>query len=198
MPERAGLSATHTRDVFYGYDLRDLQLYARFDSSTGEGVTNAYDPFGRQISSSINLGGTTRTLTYTWDQAGNRRELRHPDGTVFETNYDPLSRPVMIGENGATFGPGMLSAFGYDAFGRPLYLARGNGATTYLATDSLARLTAIGHDLQGGTIHDLALGFAYNPASGIRSTTRSSDGYAWTGHYQVSRAYLTNGLNQYS
>src|SRR3546814_10694604 len=32
VPERAGLDASHARDVFYEYDLRSLQLKARFDS----------------------------------------------------------------------------------------------------------------------------------------------------------------------
>src|SRR3546814_7905083 len=33
VPERAGLDASHARDVFYEYDLRSLQLKARFDRS---------------------------------------------------------------------------------------------------------------------------------------------------------------------
>ena len=50
------LTAAQTRDVYYGYDLRNLQLFARFDSAAGEGVTNGYDGFGRLTSSSINHG----------------------------------------------------------------------------------------------------------------------------------------------
>lgn len=40
-PQRVGLPATDARSVYYGYDLRGLQTYARFDSATGEGVTSA-------------------------------------------------------------------------------------------------------------------------------------------------------------
>jgi hypothetical protein len=52
VPERPAphpypLTPAQTRDVHYGYDLRNAQLYARFDSPTGEGVTNSYDAFGR-------------------------------------------------------------------------------------------------------------------------------------------------------
>ena len=38
--------ASATRDVYYGYDIRGLQLYARFDSASGEGINNAYDGYG--------------------------------------------------------------------------------------------------------------------------------------------------------
>ena len=37
VPSRAGLTAAQTRDVHYGYDMANLQLYARFDSASGEG-----------------------------------------------------------------------------------------------------------------------------------------------------------------
>ena len=50
VPERAGLTAAQTRDVHYDYDLRGLQTKARFDSLGGEGVTTAYDGFGRVTS----------------------------------------------------------------------------------------------------------------------------------------------------
>jgi YD repeat-containing protein len=46
--------------VYYSYDLRGLQLSARFDSASGAGVTNAYDGFGRLASSSTDMGGTAR------------------------------------------------------------------------------------------------------------------------------------------
>jgi hypothetical protein len=39
VPPRAGLTAAQTRDIFYAYDLRGLQIAARFDSLSGEGVT---------------------------------------------------------------------------------------------------------------------------------------------------------------
>jgi RHS repeat-associated protein len=43
---------------------------------------------------------------------------------------------------------------------------------------------------------DVTTSFAYNPASQIASSTRSHDGYAWGGHYNVNRAYAVDGLNR--
>jgi len=71
MPDRTtgsqALTSAQTRDVYYRYDLRNAQLSARFDSQAGEGITNQYDEFGRLVSTSINMGGTARTLSYQYD-----------------------------------------------------------------------------------------------------------------------------------
>jgi RHS repeat-associated protein len=63
--------------------------------------------------------------------------------------------------------------------------------------DAVGRPTSLGHDL-ASTTYDDSLGFSYNPASQIKQNTRSNDAYAWNGHYNVTRAYSSNGLNQYT
>ena len=47
----------------YGYDVQGLQTFARFSSTTGTGVTQQYDGFGRLRSSSTNMDGTARAVT---------------------------------------------------------------------------------------------------------------------------------------
>ena len=42
VPERAGLTAAQTRDIYYDYDLRGLQTRARFDSLAGPGVARGW------------------------------------------------------------------------------------------------------------------------------------------------------------
>src|SRR3546814_19182685 len=80
VPARTGLASTHTRDVYYGYDARGQQLYARFDgaSSSSEGLTTVYDALGRMTSSALKMDGVTRTLSYTWARDGNRAQLTLP------------------------------------------------------------------------------------------------------------------------
>jgi RHS repeat-associated protein len=85
----------------------------------------------------------------------------------------------------------------YDVVGRLSGTARAAGNGTVYRYDGLSRTDALTHDLPG-TSADLALGFAYNPASQLASRTQSNDAYAWTGAYNVNRAYTTNGLNQYT
>jgi hypothetical protein len=43
VPERSGLSAAQTRDVYYSYDNRGLQTGAWFDVPGGEGIVTQYD-----------------------------------------------------------------------------------------------------------------------------------------------------------
>jgi RHS repeat-associated protein len=73
---------------------------------------------------------------------------------------------------------------------------RGNGTTTSYSYDPVSRLSSLGHVFNGSNYWDVTTTFAYNPASQIASSTRSHDGYAWGGHYNVNRGYATNGLNQ--
>ena len=73
--------------VRYGYDVQGLQTFARFSSTTGTGVTQQYDGFGRLRSSSTNMDGTARAVTSDYDAHGNRTRVTHPDGKVFEYAY---------------------------------------------------------------------------------------------------------------
>jgi RHS repeat-associated protein len=168
---------------------------------TGEGVTSAYDGFGRLSSSGNSMGGTQRTLAYQYDPNGNRVRITHPGTTYFTTDYDGLNRPTWIWANG---GSGM-AYHGYYSHGGLSGRSLANGATSQWGYDGMQRLSLVMHGL-AGTAHDASWTYAYNPASQLGSVTRDNPGsgpgqadpYAWTRHYGVARAYTTNGLNQYS
>jgi RHS repeat-associated protein len=195
VPERAGLDPSHTRDVHYGYDWRGLQTSARFDSQTGEGVTNGYDGFWRPTSSSIDLGELTRTLGALHDSAGNRNELTWPDG--LKTSFAHDGRGAMTGLLEGPLGSGVtLATIAYNDRGlRSALTGRGGDATSY-AYDALSRLQTLSHTFAGGTGNTSST-FGYNPASQITSLTRSNDAYAYVPNNE-SKSYQANGLNQYS
>ena len=92
VPERAGLTAAQTRDVFYDYDLRGLQTKARFDSLAGEGLSVQYDGFGRVSASTLAMAGASRTVALQYDRDGRRIELAFPDGTRFRFVRDTRGR----------------------------------------------------------------------------------------------------------
>ncbi|HEV2817649.1 MAG TPA: RHS repeat-associated core domain-containing protein [Allosphingosinicella sp.] len=198
VPERPSgpqmLTAAQTRDVYYGYDLQGLQLYARFDSASGPGITNVYDGFGRLTSTTANTDGTARTLAYQHDRDGNRARITHPDGAWFSYDRDGLGRPFWLAssDNVACY----YSSYRPD--GLPASQSRCNGASTWTSRDGVARLNGLGHYYGQGGAGDVLWLYDYNPASEIRSISRDNDTYAWASHYAVIRPYTTNGLNQYT
>ncbi|GAA4779458.1 hypothetical protein GCM10023219_29160 [Stakelama sediminis] len=179
-------------DVYYGYDLQGHQTYARFGSTSGQGLTNAYDGFGRLTSATTNQGGTSRTLSYQYDADGNRTRVTHPDSTYFVYGYDGLDRLTSIKQNGSM----TIATIAYDNASRRSGDTRGAVGSTY-GYDAISRLSSLADNL-AGTANDVTTGFTYNPASQIASTTRSNDAYAYTGYVNANPNYTTNGLNQYT
>lgn len=92
VPERAGLAPTHTRDVYYGYDIRGLQTYARFDGPGGEGVTMAYDRYGHKSSETLTMDGVSRSMMTGHDVNGAKAVTHYPDGIAVNYFRDALGR----------------------------------------------------------------------------------------------------------
>ncbi|HEY7811308.1 MAG TPA: RHS repeat-associated core domain-containing protein [Allosphingosinicella sp.] len=195
VPERSGLLAAHTRDVYYRYDLRGLQTEARFDSLSGEGVSASYDGFGRLASSSISMGGVTRTLSAQYDAIGGRTELTYPDGAKISFAHDGLDR--MTGVLEGALGVGVaLATIAYDDRGQRASMTRRGGDATAYGYDGVGRLKTLGDTFVGATGNTSST-FGYNPASQITGLTRSNDAYAYAPTVQT-RSYAVNGLNQYT
>ncbi|UKK86163.1 hypothetical protein L7H23_08725 [Sphingopyxis sp. BSN-002] len=192
VPERTGLGTTHTRDVYYGYDLRGLQLYARFDSASGEGISFAYDNQSRPTSSTQAMDGASRPLTYSWDNHGLRTTMTHGDGSAVVYGYDGLNRLLSV----TAVGTGLLSQ-SYNAKGEVTGRTLASGVTTSLGYDALSRPTSLAHDM-AGTNGDIGFGFGYNVASQMISRSRNNDAYIYGGDVNVARTYQVNGLNQYT
>jgi len=178
-------------DVYYGYDAGGRQLFARFGSASGQGVSNTWDGFGQQLTSSTDIGGVTRTVGYEYDAAGNRIRITHPDLNYFTTAFDGLNRATSILENGTA----TLVTIAYDALGRRSSLTRPGAGTTTYAYDGASRLQALGHDF-ASTTNDVSFAFGFNPASQILSRSNSNDAFVWTGNLPGPSASTINGLNQ--
>ncbi|MBE1525993.1 RHS repeat-associated protein [Sphingopyxis sp. OAS728] len=205
VPERAGLATTHTRDVYYGYDLQGLQTYARFDSPTGEGLTFTYDGFGRLAHTNTLMDGVSRSIASWFDRNGNRTDMAWPDAggagggydaAVTSYTYDGLDRMVTLFQGGVAWSTNMVD-YAYNSRGlRSLQTGR-FGPVTSFGYDAVGRLSALSHNL-GGTAQDVAFSYGYTPASQMAQQIRDNDVYAWTAHFNVDRNYTANGLNQYT
>jgi RHS repeat-associated protein len=179
-------------DVTYGYDLGGLQMSALFGAN-GQGVTNAYDGLGRLTSTTLNMDGASRTLSYQYDLAGNRTRVTHPDGMFFTYQYDTAGRLTGILENGTA----SLAGFAYDAQGQLQNRTERHGSGVTYAFDTVGRVTSIADTFVGGT-GNVTLGFGYNSASQVATHSRSNTAYSWTGAAALNRNHTVNGLNQYT
>ena len=191
VPERVGLAAANTRDVFYGYNMQGLQTYARFDSTSGEGVTNSYDGFGRLTQSTLNMDGVTRTIKHQYNANGVRTRVTHPDEQFFTYALDGLNRVTAINVGTST----ELRRFIFNSAGQLTNAEMGNANTSF-GYDGIGRVTTQTHDIAQAT-HDITNTFTYNSASQLAQHTRSNAAYGFTGRYSVDRNYAVNGLNQY-
>lgn len=61
------------------------------------------------------------TVSYLYDQAGNRTRLTWPDGFYVTYSYDALGRMDLVKENGS----GVLADYSYDDLSRRTRLVRG-------------------------------------------------------------------------
>ena len=188
---------TATRDVYYGYDLQGHQTYARFDSDTGEGVSNGWDGHGRLRTAAVDLDGNLRELTYLYDRNSNRTRIRHGNGAgpIFDYFYDNLNRLTRIERNGNE----LLTA-GYNTRGLLDHVNRIQSALNQnYGYDTVGRVASIGFDNPSATdAAEVAWGFTRNAAGQLLTENRDNDAYAWGGQVNVNRAYTVNGLNQYT
>ena len=182
-------------NVGYTYDLRGLQTSANF-ITTGGGVTNAYDGFGRVASTTTHMGGSVRTVAHRYDRDGVRSEITFPDGHKFWTARDGLGRATgaYMGAVGSI--SVLLRAFTYDSASRLSRSTRYWGSATAYGYDPAGRLASLEQSYPAGTGNTRS-DFSYNPAGQLRSESRTNDAYAWTESVAVDRPYSANGQNQY-
>ena len=196
VPERSGLPPSATRDVYYGYDIRNQPTYARFDSASGEGVVNSYDTLGRPSVTSLTMDGVTRSLGYLFDDAGSRVQLTWPDLQATSFTYDPAKRLSSIRQGGVG-STAMLWSYADGDYGRTSTQTGAGGAQSVAVTDGLGRLLSLGTAIVDPGYQNLAT-LAYNPAGQVVERGLSNERYAWSGWRDETRGYAVNGLNQYT
>lgn len=186
--------ADDTKDICFDYDLRGLQTNARFGSVTlscyGKGIVNSYDGFGRLISTA-NTMASTKTISYQYDDNGNREKITHPDGTAFVYGFDGVNRVNSLSQGGNA-----LIGLTYGVDGRRSELSRTGGAATTYKFDDLLRLEKIDQKFSN-TTDNLATTFQYSPANQIIELNYSNTLYHYKGNENRTGVYVANGLNQY-
>ena len=186
-------------DVYYGYDLRGLQLYARFGSKaiSSPGVTHTFDGFGNTLSESLLMGGNTRTLQFAYDANNNPTDMIYPDGLHLKATYDELDRLDAIQRSDNS--PLITHSYHNTGLRAGIERYKADGSllnTTSYGYDGISRLQTLSHGLTGIGAVNISLG--YNPANQITSRHLSNDLYHYTGNNNLTGNYVANGLNQYT
>ncbi len=179
--------------IYYGYDLLNDLLYARYGSATGYGATFTYDALQRKTSETSSASGYSRTMSSQYDLAGNRTRLTYPDGNYIQYTYDPLNRMKQVQQNGST----VMAEYSYDDLSRESGITRNNGANTSTSYSSTSQDWSLAQG--GGMSPAVTYALTYTPAAQVsqRSITSSSAGYKY-GVTSSGTNYCPNGLNQYA
>lgn len=184
-----------TTYTYQGFDLWGRPTYARFGSTTGAGITTAYNGFGEPISETSNVSGASYTLTYQYDLNGNRTRITHPGGAYFTYKYDRLDRLTDIYE-GANTGA-VLIHYSYDALARPKSLTTVGNVTTTMGYDLASRPNSQFLD-PTGTAYDVTHTLGFNSAGQIVTQNLSNNNFQHLEKGSAVGAYAVNGQNQYT
>ena len=98
--------------------------------------TFEYDAMNRLIKK--NILTWNKSLSYTYDQVGNRISMIDPDGGIYNYTYDNSNRLATL-TNPAKF----VTKFHYDSSGRKIKQINGNGTYSTYKYDGVGRLDAI-------------------------------------------------------
>jgi RHS repeat-associated protein len=178
-----------TPSIAYSYDLLNQMTVASNGSQT---LTQEWDALGRLTKA---WGGpAANPVIYAYDAASRRTRTTWPDGYFADYDWNLGDDLTGVRENGATSGPGVLAAYGYDNLGRRTVAIRGNGVWSSYGYDGISRLAWMNNDPYD-TPQDVAWNYSYNPAGQIVTRSVSNSAYVYTSAAGAT-AYANNGLNQ--
>ena len=127
---------------------RACRLFARFGSTTGTGVTNTYDGFGRLRSRPPTWTASRADVVSDYDAHGNRTRITHPDGAFFEYAYDADRPPAApVGERPVR--PRWRPTTTTTAAAAHRSHRDTVGARTTFGYEPFSRLQSLAHDLDG-------------------------------------------------
>ncbi len=199
VPERPGLNSSHTRDVYFSYDLFGNMTDARFNDLSGPGIVNVFNAFSQLTSTTTNTDGVPRTLSYLYDVAGNRTQITHPDGTFFTYARNAAGGLDQINLSAST--PLVKPILDYA--GRLNRLDRWRTSPgdwlsgTTFGYYSNSRVASLANDMNG-TNYDLTISLTYNPAGQIANAARDKNVFTWNGQVNSDLTYTPDGLNRYT
>ena len=200
-------AAGSTNDVYYTYDLLNHPLTEHFVSATGAGLDNCYDQAGRLTATTASTASTTvpcdgtvfntataHTLSYQYDQAGNKARLTWPDGYYVNYSYDALNHMHDAIDSGGTH----LATYGYDQLARRTVVQypNTNDKALYAWSADGDDLNTLSHYFTTAA-SNVSLNNTFTPAHQWASGNISAAAYRYVETASGSDVYAAaNGLNE--
>lgn len=193
MQEGSCPNSSDTRDVYFDYNLQGLQTIAAFDSLQGQDrIENYYDGFGRKTSSVSKLNGFSSSVDFQFDRNGNRDYI-NVIGVAWRYSYDNADRIENIYKDGNS---APLSTYKYSDLGTLSSVVEMPGSSTSFSYNAAGLTESMTGRFAGGG-GDLVQTVQYNSVRQISQVTSDNPSYTFRDNMNLSRAYQTNGLNQY-
>lgn len=125
-------------------------------------VQYGYDLFGRLITDSRTIGGSTYATVYRYDNAGRLSGMRYPSGRDVSYSFDALGRISQVDTSvGSSLTP-LVTQVSYQPFGPAHSITFGNGRTQVRTYDLDGRMSSY-------TLAAQTMALGYNPSSDITS-----------------------------
>ncbi|MDR6539663.1 RHS repeat-associated core domain-containing protein, partial [Variovorax soli] len=163
---------------------------------TSAQFANGSHAIGYAWDNAARLSATTaggKTLSHSYDAAGNRIRTTWPDAFYTTTSYDAANRPGAILENGSV----TLASYAYDDLGRRTTVTLGNGTSIQRTYDSQGALATLKNFLASPS-QEVQYTYTRNQLGELKSINWTNNLYQWSGASPGTKSYTSNGLNQYT
>jgi RHS repeat-associated protein len=141
------------------------------------------------VKRSDSIGGVERSISYTYDLAGNRTSATTPSSTVFYT-FDERNRLDTVIQNGI-----VLADYDYDANSRLTTTTFGNGTQEIRQYDVLNRLTYLENHKDNTILSSYAytLDKVGNRTQVVENDSRTVD-YSYDNLYRLTKEQITDSV----
>jgi len=133
-------------------------------------IKYSYDALNRMTSETDTIGGTSYTVSYGYDLAGDLQSMTYPDHTTVTDSYDALGRVTKVATGATAF-----ATFTYNPDGTINTMTYGDGEVTSYAYDSMDRPTSI--TTSQGSTQELGLSYRYDGAGNVVSINSETFSY---------------------
>lgn len=186
--DRLMKTAYPTTNLTFTYDGEGNRLTA---VGFGFARTDVYDALNRVMSTTFNYGSFSKQIQYTYDQVGNRKTMRYPEGPLVDSTYDALDRLTTLQDSSV----GSWS-FVYDAASRRTRITHPSGLKTEFAYNKADWVLGVYTNTSGGAVVE-SFTYTYDKV-GNRKTMVENGGntsaYGYDATYRLKNESYTGGL----